>query len=247
MTSLQPFMYGSQEVRTITIDNEPWFVLNDLCAILEHTNSRMVAARLDEDDVSRTYVVDSRGRRQQTTIVNEGGMYEVIVRSDSPASKPFRRWVTHEVLPQIRKTGAYSATQLSEDEIVSQALQITAQRVKALEAKVKEDAPKVLFADSVAASQSTILIGELAKILRGNGVDIGQNRLYEQLREDGFLINRRGSDWNMPTQKAMDLGLFRIKETAISHSDGHISINKTTKVTGKGQEYFINRYLKETA
>src|SRR5690606_7622385 len=111
------------------------------------------------------------------------------------------------------------------------------ERKELLEVEAKANAPKVLFADSVAASQSTILIGELAKILRGNGVDIGQNRLYEQLREDGFLINRRGSDWNMPTQKAMDLGLFRIKETAISHSDGHISINKTTKVTGKGQEY----------
>ena len=132
--------------------------------------------------------------------------------------------------------------QLSEQEIVHQALQITARQVKELEAKVAEDAPKVLFADSVATSGTTILVGELAKILKGNGVEIGANRLFDRLRDEGYLIKRQGTDWNMPTQRSMELGLFRIKETAVTHSDGHVTVSKTPKVTGKGQAYFVNRY-----
>lgn len=135
-----------------------------------------------------------------------------------------------------------AAPALTSDQIVQQALQIMVERTASLEAKVAADAPKVLFADSVAASKTTILVGELAKILRGNGAELGQNRLFELLREDGYLIKRRGSDRNMPTQYSMELGLFEIKETAVTHSDGHVTVSKTPKVTGKGQAYFVNRY-----
>lgn len=135
--------------------------------------------------------------------------------------------------------------QMSDDQIVAQALQITAARVKELEAQAEADRPKVVFADAVSASKTSILVGELAKILRGNGIEIGQNRLFGRLRADGFLIRRKGSDWNMPTQRAMDLNLFEIKETAVTHSDGHVTVSKTPKVTGKGQQYFISRFMKE--
>lgn len=136
-------------------------------------------------------------------------------------------------------------TPLTDEQIVAQALQITTARVEELEAKVEADRPKVVFADAVATSRTSILVGELAKILRGNGVEVGQNRLFERLRADGFLIRRKGSDWNMPTQRAMELGLFEIKETAVTHSDGHVTVNKTPKVTGKGQQYFINYFTKQ--
>ena len=135
--------------------------------------------------------------------------------------------------------------QLTDEQIVAQALQITTARVEELEAKVEADRPKVVFADAVATSKTSILVGELAKILRGNGIEVGQNRLFERLRADGFLIRRKGSDWNMPTQRAMELGLFEIKETAVTHSDGHVTVNKTPKVTGKGQQYFINYFTKQ--
>lgn len=240
MTSLQPFVYGTQEIRTIMVNDEPAFITRDLLEALDLNRSSIALLDDDEKGVHTVYTPSM----QEMGYVTEAGMYSLVLKSRKPEAKAFKRWITHEVLPQIRRTGGYTMAPRSYAEAL-RALADVEERKELLESEAKANAPKVLFADSVAASQSTILIGELAKILRGNGVDIGQNRLYEQLREDGFLINRRGSDWNMPTQKAMDLELFRIKETAISHSDGHISINKTTKVTGKGQEYFINRYLKE--
>lgn len=234
-------MYGTQEIRTIMVNDEPAFITRDLLEALDLNRSSIA---LLDDDEKGVHSVYTPGGMQEMGYVTEAGMYSLVLKSRKPEAKAFKRWITHEVLPQIRRTGGYTMAPRSYAEAL-RALADVEERKELLESEAKANAPKVLFADSVAASQSTILIGELAKILRGNGVDIGQNRLYEQLREDGFLINRRGSDWNMPTQKSMDLGLFRIKETAISHSDGHISINKTTKVTGKGQEYFINRYLKE--
>lgn len=146
---------------------------------------------------------------------------------------------------EVEKQYKQGAPALTDEQIVAQALQITSAKVKELEAKVEADKPKVVFADAVSASKTSILVGELAKILRGKGIQIGQNRLFERLRTDGFLIRRKGSDWNMPTQRSMELGLFEIKETAITHSDGHVSVNKTAKVTGKGQQYFINYLSKE--
>jgi anti-repressor protein len=259
MNELQIFSYEGNDVRTIGLDGETWWVLKDVCDVLELSNSRIVADRLDEDDVSQTYIADSLGRNQETTVVNESGLYAVILRSDKPQAKPFQRWVTHEVLPSIRKTGMYATREaaekilgdpdfliaaLTEIKEIREKNAVLSEAVAAKRQQIAELQPKVLFADAVSASRETILIGELAKILRGNGVEIGQNRMFEILRNEGFLIKRKGTDYNMPTQRAMELGLFRIKETAITHSDGHVTISKTVKVTGKGQQYFINMFLK---
>lgn len=251
MNELQVFSYEGKEVRTIQRNGETWWVLKDVCGVLELSNARMIADRLDEDDVSLAYVTDSMGRQQQTNIVNESGLYNVILRSDKPEAKKFKRWVTHEVLPQIRRHGAYITTSKLE-EIMNDpdswiklltALKQERQEKERLQLQAAQDKPKVVFADAVSVSDGTILIGELAKILKGNGIEIGQNRLFERLRQDGFLIKRKGTDYNAPTQKAMELGLFKVKETAITHSDGHVTISKTTKVTGKGQQYFVNYFL----
>lgn len=251
MNELQVFSYEGKEIRTIQRNGETWWVLKDVCGVLELSNARMIADRLDEDDVSLAYVTDSMGRRQQTNIVNESGLYNVILRSDKPEAKKFKRWVTHEVLPQIRRHGAYITTSKLE-EIMNDpdswiklltALKEERQEKERLQLQVAQDKPKVVFADAVSVSDGTILIGELAKILKGNGIEIGQNRLFERLRQDGFLIKRKGTDYNAPTQKAMELGLFKVKETAITHSDGHVTISRTTKVTGKGQQYFVNYFI----
>jgi len=251
MNELKIFSYEGKEVRTIQRNGEPWWVLKDVCDVLGLTTPTRVAERLEEDEVSQTHLTDAIGRQQETLIVSESGLYNVILRSDKPEAKKFKRWVTHEVLPQIRKHGAYITTSKLE-EIMNDpdswiklltALKEERQEKERLQLQAAEDRPKVVFADAVSVSEGTILIGELAKILKGNGIEIGQNRLFERLRQDGFLIKRKGTDYNAPTQKAMELGLFRVKETAITHSDGHVTISKTTKVTGKGQQYFINYFL----
>ncbi|GAA1992561.1 phage antirepressor Ant [Isoptericola halotolerans] len=245
MTQLQPFDFDGTAVRVITDEHgEPWFVLTDLCKILGLTRRAAAVAERLADDEKGVRLADTPGGPQNLTMVTEAGMWTVILRSDSPAAEPVRRWVTHEVLPTIRRTGQYGAAPaLTEDQIVAQALQITTAKVRQLEAKVEQDAPKVIFADAVATSRTDILVGDLAKILKGNGVEVGGTRLFEWLRRDGYLIKRRGTDRNMPTQRSMELGLFRVKETAVTHSDGHVTISKTPKVTGKGQTYFINRYV----
>lgn len=249
--TLIPFNYGDAQVRVVTTDGEPWFVLADLCRVLDIANPRNVAARLDEDTMNTVRLTDGNRGNPNVTAVNEAGMYEVVIRSDKPEAAKFRRWVTREVLPSIRKHGGYLTEAKVEevltdpDTIIRLATDLKAERARRaeLEAQRKADAPKVLFADAVSASPSNILVGELAKILKGNGIDIGANRLFEVLRSKGYLISRKGTDWNMPTQKSMELGLFRIKETTVVHSDGHTSLNKTPKVTGKGQQYFIERFL----
>lgn len=244
MTALDVFQYAGQQVRTVIVEGEPWFVAADVCRILEHSNVSMAVAALDDDEKGLS-TLDTPGGRQSVTTINEPGLYSLILRSRKQEAKAFKRWVTHEVLPAIRRTGAYAAPAPQLPQSYAEALRELAATVEqnaALEAKVAEDAPKVLFADSVATSDTTILVGDLAKILRGNGVQVGANRLFAMLREDGYLIRRQGADWNMPTQRAMELGLFKVKETAITHSDGHVSISKTPKVTGKGQAYFVNRY-----
>lgn len=248
--SVLPFSYSGQEVRVIQVAGEPWFVVTDVADVLELSNPSVAVAGLDEDEKGLRKVETLRGEQELVTI-SEAGLYSLLVRSHKPQAKPFRRWVTHEVIPSIRKRGGYLTPEAIEktltdpDFIIRLATELKAERAARLElaAQAKADAPKVLFADSVSVSHTTILVGELAKILRGNGVEIGQNRLFKVLRQRGYLISREGSDRNMPTQRAMDLGLFEIKETAITHSDGHVSVSKTPKVTGKGQVYFVNRFL----
>jgi anti-repressor protein len=211
-------------------------------------NSGDVVKRLNKDDIDLIYVVDSAGRQQQMVMINEGALYSVVIRSDKPEARKFEHWVTHEVLPSIRKHGAYISASKAEEllnnpENLTRLLTSLQTENKQLQLQIENDRPKILFSDAITTSQCTILVGELAKILKGNGVEIGQNRLFECLRERGFLMKRRGADFNSPTQKAMKLGLFSIRETATLHSDGHISVSKTVKVTGRGQLYFVNFFL----
>ncbi|ARW24605.1 Putative Bro-N domain-containing protein [Pediococcus acidilactici] len=184
------------------------------------------------------------------TVISEPGIYQLAGQSKLPTAEPFQDWVYEEVIPSIRKHGAYLTDKKAYDvthdkDALADLLVQAGNQLKEKDLVIEEMKPKALFADSVAASHTTILIGEMAKVLRGNGVDIGANRLFQWLRKNGYLINRKGTDWNMPSQKAMDLGLFKIKETSISHADGSVSISKTTKVTGKGQQYFISKFLKK--
>lgn len=251
MNEMQVFNYKSSQVRTVEINNEPWFVLKDVCAVLDIGSAHKVSERLDEDERNHIPLTDSLGRKQETTIINESGLYNVILRSDKPEAKPFRKWVTSEVLPSVRKHGAYMTPAVIErtltdpDYIIQLAttLKQERQKRKALEQQAEADRPKVLFADAVSASHTSILVGELAKLLRQNGVDIGQNRLFSWLRDNGYLIRRSGTDYNMPTQRAMEMGLFSIKETAITRSDGSVTVSKTVKVTGRGQTYFVDKFL----
>ena len=253
MSNIQIFSYQNNEVRTVEMGGEPWFVLKDVCNILGISKYRDTAARLDADERG-SVEVDTLGGTQQVIAVNESGLYHVILRSDKPEAAPFRKWVTSEVLPSIRKNGAYmtpetlQAAILNPDTMIQLCQQLKAEqdKNKALSEENAKLAPKGLFADAVSVSDRCILVSELAKLLKQNGIETGQNRLYEQLRADGFLVkDRKRSDFNMPTQKSMELGLFKVRESTRVHSDGHTSIDKTTKVTGKGQIYLINYYLKK--
>ena len=252
MNQLQVF--NNQEfgqVRTMTIDGSPWFVAKDVCECLGITKHRDAVSRLDGDERG-SVEVDTLGGTQQMAAVNEYGLYSLVLSSRKPSAKAFKRWITHEVIPAIRKHGAYMTGETLEQALTSPdflirlatELKTEQEARKTTEAQIEADKPKVLFADSVAASHGSILVGELAKLLNQNGIDIGQNRLFNWLRENGYLICRKGTDYNMPTQRSMEMQLFSIKETAITHSDGHVSISKTVKVTGKGQLYFVNKFLK---
>lgn len=236
------------KIRTVDVAGEPWLVGKDVAEALGYERpTKAVQDHVDAEDKDEIPIRDSIGRMQNTPIINESGLYSLVLGSKLPGAKKFKRWVTSEVLPSIRKNGAYIKDQekLSDTELIARAL-LVAQKINEEKQKVIERmAPKEIFADSVAASENSILIGELAKLLKQNGVDIGQKRMFEWLRENGYLIRRAGSDRNMPTQRSMEMGLFRIKETAISHSDGHTTISKTVKVTGKGQQYFVNLFLGE--
>lgn len=241
------------EVRTVIREGQPWFVAADVCRVLELSNPTVAVERLDEDERAKLNL----GRQGEGTIVNEPGLYTLVLGSRKPEAKAFKRWITHEVIPAIRQHGAYLTDEATDalfadpDTFAALAVKWRDERKARLEAeaqarqhleKIQQDAPKVLFASSVEASSTGILIGALAKILRQNGVEVGQNRLFERMRKDGYLISRPGSDWNMPSQRSMEAGFMRIKESTVTHADGHISVNKTPIVTGKGQVFFINKY-----
>ena len=246
MANIQVFEYQNNKVRTVDVDGEAWFVLKDVCEILrmDTTQLKKVADRLDEDEKGRT-LITTPGGMQETWIVNESGLYHVILRSDKPEAAPFRRWVTNDVLPAIRKTGSYNAPQLTRSQLLATALIAAHEELEEKDKQIETMKPKALFADAVSASSQSILVGEMAKLLSQNGIQMGQNRLFQWMRENGYLIkDRKRTDYNMPTQKSMELRLFEIKETSIAHSDGHTSINKTPKVTGIGQVYFVNLFLK---
>ena len=253
MSNIRIFNYNSVEVRTIQKDGEPWFVLKDVCNVLHIGNSRDVVARLDQDEKG-VGQIDTLGGKQEMTIINESGLYNVILRSDKPEAKPFRKWVTSEVLPTIRRHGMYATPDTVEkmladpDTTIKLLETIKQERAArmALEAKAEADKPKVLFADAVSASHTSILVGDLAKLLRQNGVEIGQNRLFSFLREKGYLCSQ-GERYNLPTQRSMDRGWFQVKETTINQPNGSVRITRTVKVTGKGQQYFINLFLADAS
>lgn len=242
------------QVRTLEREGEPWFVGKDVAQALGYSNTRDALDR-HVDDEDKNTVVNPDGNRGNPNmiIINESGLYSLVLSSKLPTAKAFKRWITSEVIPSIRKHGAYITPDTLEQMIADPDTAIRLlttlkeerqERVR-LEAEAKANRPKVLFADAVATAHTSILIGELAKLLKQNGVDMGQNRLFDWMRKHGYLIARKGTDYNMPTQKSMELGLMEIKETSISHADGHVSISKTPKITGKGQQYFIGKFLKQ--
>jgi anti-repressor protein len=241
------------EIRTVTINGEPWFIGKDVAVILEYSNPRKaIIDHVDEEDKTDGVTIrDSIGRDQNPVCINESGLYSLILSSKLPKAKQFKHWVTSEVLPSIRKHGMYATPVTIEKMIESPEFGIKLltelkkekEQRKQLESKIEEDKPKVLFADAVETAKTSILVGELAKLLRQNGVKIGQNRLFEWLRQNGYLIARAGHDHNMPTQYSMERGLMEIKERTINNPDGSTYITRTPKITGKGQRYFINKFL----
>lgn len=238
------------EIRTVEINNEPWLVGKDVAEALGYTDTfGAMKKHVDQDD-KLVCQIDSAGQKRDATVINESGLYSLVLSSKLPTAKKFKRWVTSEVLPSIRKHGAYMTPETLEKMVLTPdfgirlltELKSEQDKRKALEATVEEQKPHVLFSNAVAASKTTILIGALAKLLKQNGIDIGQNRLFEWLRQNGFLI-KHGDNRNMPTQRAMEMGLFEVKESCHFNPSGYNVVTKTPVVTGKGQCYFINRFL----
>lgn len=245
------------QVRIVEREGEPWFVGKDVATALGYSDTAdALKKHVDEEDKELLKPGEMPTLKMSNFgayIINESGLYSLVLSSKLPTAKAFKRWITSEVIPSIRKHGAYITPDTLEQMIADPDTTIRLlttlkeerqERVR-LEAEAKANRPKVLFADAVATAHTSILIGELAKLLKQNGVDMGQNRLFDWMRKHGYLIARKGTDYNMPTQKSMELGLMEIKETSISHADGHVSISKTPKITGKGQQYFIGKFLKQ--
>ena|SRR5690625_5075853 len=243
-------MFEGKELTIIEKGNEPHFLLRDVCNILGIGHVATVRKRLEDDVVSNYPIKDRLGRTQQATFVNEDGLYDVILDSRKPEAKKFRKWITSEVIPSIRKHGAYMTPEkieevlLSPDTLIKLATNLKEEQEKRKQAErlIEEQKPKVLFADAVETSRSSVLVGELAKLIKQNGYNIGQNRLFEWLRNNGYLM-KRGQSRNLPTQKSMDLELFEVKKRTINNPDGSIRTTSTPMVTGKGQVYFIDKFL----
>lgn len=242
MNNLQIFKNSEfGEIRTVTVNDEPMFCLTDICKALEMSNPTMVAQRLDDDERTKLDL----GRQGETNFITESGLYAVILRSDKPNAKKFRKWVTSEVLPSIRKNGGYIAGQenMTDDELMAKALMVAQNKIAERDKQIERMKPKEIFADAVSASETSILVGDLAKLISQNGYKIGQKRLFEWLRTNNFLI-KCGSSRNMPQQRFVEQGLFEVKESNIQNPDGSVRITHTTKVTGKGQIYFVNKFMK---
>lgn len=240
--------FDSQEfgkLRVVQFDGEPWFVAKDACNALDISNPTASIKRLDEDERAKLNL----GRQGEANIVSFPGLLTLILGSRKKEARAYKRWVTHEVLPSIHRTGGYVAAKPddSPEEIMARAVLVAQETIERQKRQIDEMKPKAVFADAVATSKTSILIGDLAKILKQNGVDMGQRRLFEWMRQRGYLMRANGSSHNMPTQRSMERGWFEIKETSITHSDGHITVQRTPKVTGKGQQYFINLFLNGAA
>ncbi len=227
--------------------NNPLFLAKDIANWIDHNKPAEMLSHIDEEEKLKA-IISHSGQKREMWMLTEDGMYEVLMQSRKPIAKKFKKQVKI-ILKDIRKYGMYAREELlnNPDLLIEVATELKKQKALNQEQamRIEADKPKVIFADSVASSETSILVGELSKILKANGVEIGQNRLFKWLRDKGYLIKRKGVDWNMPTQYSMERALFEIKETVVTHADGHITINKTPKVTGKGQVYFVNKFLKE--
>lgn len=262
MNYLQLFNFEGKKVRTLKVNDEPYFVGKDAATILGYSDTNQAIRNHVDDEDKLTRKFNGSGQNRSMTIINESGLYSLILSSKMPNAKRFKRWVTSEVLPAIRKHGAYMTDEKAFDVVnnkngLADLLQQAADQLKEKDIQIAKMKPKALFADAVASSKSTVLIGDLAKMIKQNGVHylyilkddsakrlaMGPNNLFKWMRQNHWLIARKGSDYNSPTQKSMSMGLFEIKEKTIVHSDGHTTISKTPKVTGKGQQYFINLFL----
>ena len=230
-------------IRVANHDGEEWFVAKDVCRILGISDPNQSCRHFDSDEKG-LFTIQTPGGEQSVVHVSEPGFYKLVMKSRKPEAKAFQRWVTHEVLPSIRKQGGYMTARADEtpEQIMARALMLAKDTMDRQQREIAELRPKALYADAVTASDGTCLVGELAKMMRQNGVQVGQNRLFEWLRRDGYL-GKTGSNRNVPTQRAMEQGLFRIKETAVTHYDGHVTVNRTPKITGHGRVVLMNRYL----
>lgn len=249
MNNLEVFNFENEEVRSLLINGEPWFVGKDVADILKYKNgSRDINRHVDEEDRTKAMIFDGN-QNKETIIINESGLYSLILYSKMPSAKKFKRFITSEVIPSLRKHGMY-ATEETIDKILSNPdfgirllseLKEEREKTKQLKSENDQLKPKALFADTVSASDTSILIGQLAKLLKQNGNDIGQNRLFKILRKDGYL-GKSGENYNLPTQKSMNLKVMEIKERTVNNADGSVRITKTPMITGKGQVYFVNKY-----
>ena len=250
MEKVQVFKNEEFEVRTVEVNGEPWFVGKDVAETLGYSNTRdALATHVADEDKNTVAISDgNRGRgNPNQTIINESGLYSLILGSKLPSAKRFKHWVTSEVLPAIRRNGVYMTDKKAYDithnpDSLADLLLKAGEQLKQKDIIIQEMKPKALFADAVTTSNTSILIGDLAKIIKQNGYDIGQKRLFEWMRTNGYLI-KSGNSKNMPTQKSMDMKLFEVKESVIQNPDGSIRVTRTTKVSGTGQQYFINNFL----
>lgn len=234
------------EVRTVTIDNEPWFVGKDVATALGYERAtKAIQDHVNEEDKDEIPIQDSIGRMQKTPIINESGLYALIFGSKLESAKRFKRWVTSEVLPTIRKTGGFQMQAPQGKELLALAVLEAQKTIEEQTAQIEEMKPHAVLGQAITTANTSILVGDLAKILKQNGIEIGAKRLFQWMRENGYLIKRKGTDWNLPTQRSMEMELFEIKESVHIDGNGCNKITRTPKVTGKGQEYFINKFLRE--
>lgn len=241
------------EIRTVVENGEPMFCLADVCKALEITHVTDVKNRLNKDGVASTEVIDRIGRKQTATFINESNLYKTIFQSRKESAERFTEWVTGEILPSIRKNGGYISGQetLSDDELLAKALMVAQNKIAERDriiaekqSRIEQMKPKAIFADAVSTSKTSILIGDLAKLICQNGYQIGQRRLFQWMRDNGYLM-KHGSSKNMPKQKYVENGLFEIKESNVQNPDGSVRITRTTKVSGRGQIYFVNKFLEK--
>lgn len=234
-------------IRTLSINNEPWFVGKDVAEKLGYKEPRSAVSKKVENDDRGVAEMDTPSGKQNMTIINESGLYSLILSSKLESAKRFKRWVTSEVLPSIRKSGGYISGQenMSDEDLMAKALLVAQKQIDERQKQIEEMTPHAILGQAITTANTSILVGDLAKLLRQNGIKIGGKRLFEWMRENGYLIKRKGTDWNLPTQRSMDMKLFEIKESVHIDGNGCNKIARTPKVTGKGQAYFINKFLSQ--